>query len=133
MIDNFDEIEVLTLTDEDGKEVEFEFIGTVKLDGKEYYALVPFEDNEEGAYVVLRAEDAGNGDINLVTIEDDDEYDRVADLVEDEFFSEIDYDTVLDNNSAVRYQVVGHNYVSINYGFFHFCFLQIVFKEGIFL
>ncbi len=97
MIDNFDEIEVLTLTDEDGKEVEFEFIGTVKLDGKEYYALVPFEDNDEGAYVVLRAEDAGDGDINLVTIEDDDEYDRVADLVEDEFFSEIDYDDMKGN------------------------------------
>ena len=29
MIDNFDEIEVLTLTDEDGKEVEFEFIGKI--------------------------------------------------------------------------------------------------------
>lgn len=97
MIDNNDEIEVLALTDEDGNEVEFEFIGTVKLDGQEYYALVPLEDNDEGAYVILRAEDAGNGDVNLVTIEDDDEYDRVADLVEDEYFSEIDYDDLKGN------------------------------------
>ena len=43
------------------------------------------------------AEDAGNGDVNLVSIEDDDEYDRVADLVEDEFFSEIDYDDMKGN------------------------------------
>jgi uncharacterized protein YrzB (UPF0473 family) len=92
MVDNNNEIEVLALTDEDGSVVEFEFIGTVELDGKEYYALVPLEDNDEGAYIILRAEDAEDGDLNLVTIDDDDEYDRVADLVEDEYFSEIDYD-----------------------------------------
>jgi uncharacterized protein YrzB (UPF0473 family) len=92
MVDNNNEIEVLALTDEDGSVVEFEFIGTVELDGKEYYALVPLEDNDEGAYIILRAEDAEDGDVNLVTIDDDDEYDRVADLVEDEYFSEIDYD-----------------------------------------
>ena len=84
--------EIIQLTDEDGSVVEIEFIGTVEADGKEYYALVPLEDNEEGAYVILRAEDAGDGDVNLVTIEDDEEYDYVADLVEDEYFSEIDYD-----------------------------------------
>lgn len=91
MMDNNDR-EIIQLTDEDGSVVEFEFIGTVEADGKEYYALVPLEDNEEGAYVILRAEDAGDGDVNLVTIEDDEEYDYVADLVEDEYFSEIDYD-----------------------------------------
>ena len=92
MVDNNNEMEVLALTDEDGSIVEFEFIGTVELDGKEYYALVPLEDNDEGAYIILRAEDAEDGYLNLVTIDDDDEYDRVADLVEDEYFSEIDYD-----------------------------------------
>ena len=92
MVDNNNEMEVLALTDEDGSIVEFEFIGTVELDGKEYYALIPLEDNDEGAYIILRAEDAEDGDVNLVTIDDDDEYDRVADLVEDEYFSEIDYD-----------------------------------------
>lgn len=92
MVDNNNEMEVLALTDEDGSIVEFEFIGTVELDGKEYYALIPLEDNDEGAYIILRAEDAEGGDVNLVTIDDDDEYDRVADLVEDEYFSEIDYD-----------------------------------------
>ena len=91
MVVNFDEIEVLTLTDEDGKDVEFEFIGTVTLDGKEYYALVPFEDNDEGAYVILRAEDAGNGDVNLVSIEDDDEYEIAADAF-DEWMDEQDFD-----------------------------------------
>ncbi len=97
MVDNNNEMEVLALTDEDGSVVEFEFIGTVELDGNEYYALVPLEDNDEGAYIILRAEDAGDGEMNLVTIDDDDEYDRVADLVEDEYFSDIDYDVMNDD------------------------------------
>ena len=48
MIDNNDEIEVLTLTDEDGKDVEFEYIGTVNFKGKDYYALIPLADNDAG-------------------------------------------------------------------------------------
>ena len=94
MIDNNEEIEVLTLIDEDGKDVDFEYIGTVNFKGKEYYALIPLEDNDAGEYVILRAEDAGDGDIDLVPIDDDEEYENVADLVEDEYFSEIDYDNM---------------------------------------
>lgn len=94
---NNNDREILSLTDEDGKEIDFEYIGTVEFEGNEYYALVPLEDNDEGAYIILRAEDAGNGDVNLVSIDDDDEYDAVADLVEDEFLSEIDYDDLKEN------------------------------------
>lgn len=96
MADN-NEMEILQLTDEDGSVIDFEFLGTVEFNGNEYYALIPLQDNEEGAYVILRAEDAGNGEVNLVTIEDDEEYDQVADLIEDELFSEIDYDDMSGN------------------------------------
>lgn len=96
MADN-NEMEIIQLTDEDGSVIDFEFLGTVEFNGNEYYALVPLQDNEECAYVILRAEDAGNGEVNLVTIEDDEEYDQVADLIEDELFSEIDYDDMSGN------------------------------------
>ncbi len=88
--------EILALTDEDGSEINFEFIGAVTYNGNEYYALIPLEDNDDESYVILRAEEAEDGDINLLTIEDDEEYDAVADMVEDEFFSEIDYDELAD-------------------------------------
>ena len=100
MVDNNNEMDVITLTDEDGSPVDFEYIGTVTLDGNEYFALVPLADNDEGAYIILRAEpaeDGEEGDLNLVTIDDDEEYDRVADLVEDTFLSEIDYDDLSGN------------------------------------
>ncbi|MBQ9745621.1 MAG: DUF1292 domain-containing protein [Clostridia bacterium] len=97
MASNNNEFEVLTLTDENGSLLDFEFIGAVELDGNEYYALIPLQNNPEREYIVLRVEDAGDGEVNFIDIEDDDEFDRVADLVEDEFFSEIDYDDLKGN------------------------------------
>lgn len=83
--------DVFTLTDETGKESEFELIGTCEFEGKTYYALVPVEDNAE-EYVILRLERDDAGEEMLVTIDDDDEFDRVADYFEDELFDTVDYD-----------------------------------------
>ena len=47
--------ERITLTDEEGNETEFYVIGDLELDGKTYVAFEPCE-NEEGEYVILRAE-----------------------------------------------------------------------------
>jgi len=86
--------EVYTLTDEEGNEGEYEQIGIAEIDGHVYHALIPLDENgnESGEeYIILRTETDENGEEYLATIEDDDEFDRVADLFDDEF-SEIDYD-----------------------------------------
>ncbi len=85
-----EEVEIVTLTDEEGKETEFELIGRLTLEGKEYIALMA-EDNDE-EYLILRSEKDENGEEVFVTIEDDDEFDAVADAFDDEFMSEFDYD-----------------------------------------
>lgn len=92
MADSSYENEVVTLTDEDGTESDFELIGSIELDGNTYVALIPLEDNENGEYVVLKVEPGEDGEDMLVTIDDDDEYDKVADAFEDEFYAEFDYD-----------------------------------------
>ena len=86
--------EFYTLTDEDGNESEFELLAACEIEGVSYYALVPVEDsdNEYAEYVVLRREKDENGDNILVTIEDDEEFDRVADYFDDLLQNEIDYD-----------------------------------------
>ncbi len=83
-----------TLTDEDGNESDFELLASAEIDGVVYYALVPAEetDNEYAEYVVLRLEKDENGEDVLVTIEDDEEFDRVADFFDDELAKEVDYD-----------------------------------------
>ena len=91
-----EEFGILTLTDEeDGSESKFELIETYQADdGSIYYALAPV--NEDGSeaeeYVILKVEEEENGDVSLCTIEDDEEYDRIADVFDDLLFSEIDYD-----------------------------------------
>ena len=83
--------EIFGLTDEEGNENEFELLGSTEIEGITYLALEPVAENPEGEYVILKMEKDGDEDI-LVTIDDDDEFDRVADFFEDELFSEIDYD-----------------------------------------
>ncbi len=97
MADEIFNEEVFTLTDEEGNEKQFELLGSQELDGNTYLALVPVEDNENDEYVILKVEVAEDGEEMLVTIDDDDEFNRVADFFDDELFGEIDYDGSSDN------------------------------------
>ena len=92
MSEEFLEENVLVLEDEDGKTISFEKIGSCEIDGSEYYALVPIEDNDNSEYFILKLETDENGEPNFVTIMDDDEFDRVADYFDDTLFGEINYD-----------------------------------------
>ncbi len=85
------EQEIFTLTDEDGKESDFELIGTMEIEEAKYVALLPVEGTDD-EYVILKLVVDEDGDEVLVTIDDDDEFDAVADAFEDEFMSDIDHD-----------------------------------------
>ena len=86
-----EEVDVFTLTDEEGNEQQFEILGSIELDGNVYYAMTPVdEDTDE--YVILRVDEEDGDDVTLVTVDDDEEFDRVADEFEDKLFGEIDYD-----------------------------------------
>lgn len=83
--------EIFTLTDEEGNESEFALLGSQEIDGVTYVALIPEQDNEAGEYVILKVV-IEEGEEVLVTIDDDDEFDKVADVFDDALFSEIDHD-----------------------------------------
>ena len=91
MADEMFSEEIYTLTDDEGNENQFELLGSQEIDGNTYLALVPLEGDEE-EYVVLKVEVVENGEEMLVTIDDDDEFNRVADFFDDELFEDIDYD-----------------------------------------
>ncbi len=97
MTDNMERENIFTLTDEEGNESEFELIGELSLDDNTYLALIPL-DGDDDEYVVLKIEVDESGDELLVTIDDDDEFDRVADAFEDSFMDEIDLDEAIDND-----------------------------------
>ncbi len=97
MSENIERENIFTLTDEEGNESEFELIGELEIDDTTYLALIPLEGDED-EYVVLKVEVDENGDELLVTIDDDDEFDRVADAFEDSFMGEIDLDEAVAEN-----------------------------------
>ncbi len=80
----------VVLTDEEGVEREFDIIGTLEMEGNEYFALVAVEGDED-EYIILKAVEE-NGEEVLITIDDDDEFDRVADAFDNEMMEEIDLD-----------------------------------------
>ena len=91
MADNMERENIFTLTDEEGNESDFELLGELNIDDITYLALIPL-DGDEDEYVILKIEVDENGDELLVTIDDDDEFDKVADAFEDTFMGEIDLD-----------------------------------------
>ena len=93
-IDDESAPEIYTLTDEDGNELNFALLGTLEHEGHTYKALIPVnEDGEEESdeYVILRCGVDDDGEDILETIEDDEEFDRIADIFDDNF-ADILYD-----------------------------------------
>jgi uncharacterized protein YrzB (UPF0473 family) len=95
MNENDFEYEYYTLTDEEGNENEYELIGSVEMKGNKYFALIPIGDENESEfleYVILKSQTQDDGEEILATIDDEDEYDDVADYFDDIFAEEIDHD-----------------------------------------
>lgn len=96
MDENMMENEYFTLTDEDGNELQFEVIGQCEKNGEQYFAMIPVEEEQERnddvcEYVILKLAKEGDEEF-LVTVDDDDELDDIADYFDDIFSQEIDYD-----------------------------------------
>ena len=87
---------IITLTDENGNDIDFEVIGEADLDDVTYYAMMPLENAnaEEGLieYVLLKKETDENGEDMFVTLDDEVEFDKVAAYFDALFDSEVDYD-----------------------------------------
>ena len=93
--------EFYTLTDEEGTELEFEMIGQCEMNGVTYYAMIPADSSEDGEfyeYTILKAV-VEDGEEVLVSIDDDEEFDNVADYFDDLFSEEIDYDAAESDSS----------------------------------
>ncbi len=89
--------DIITLTDDDGKEYTFEVLDAVETDTDRYLALLPiYADpkamlDDSGELVIVKVAEE-NGEEYFCEIEDDDEYETIADAFVDrlENFFEID-------------------------------------------
>lgn len=83
--------EVIVLTDEEGNEHEFTIVQVIKVDEKDYAILVPLHGEEEEEEAVILRIDQENGEDVLIEIEDEEEFERVAEAWE-ELLDEEEYD-----------------------------------------
>lgn len=100
-MDNF-EADLLTLTDEEGVEMEFQILDTIEHEGSRYLALLPTEEaddeDENGAYYILKEEeDEDGGDPMLAEVEDEALLDELAAIFEQHFAEMYDDEEEEDN------------------------------------
>ena len=67
---NGEEISILSLTDEEGNEVELELIDSVDFEGAEYLILLPPEE-EASEIVILEVDPHDDGTENYLTVDDE--------------------------------------------------------------
>lgn len=73
---NVPEEELITLEFDDGKDVECEIMGVFDCEGKEYIALIPHDDTDD--VYLYGYKEVGDDEFELVDIESDEEFNRVA-------------------------------------------------------
>ena len=63
-----EESNILSLTDENGQEVEFEYLDSVEYEGKEYLILMPAEEVESGEIVILEVQPVDEETENYLSV-----------------------------------------------------------------
>lgn len=85
----------VTLTDDEGNDIELEYVDALEHNGTTYMAFFPVveedsedEENEEEYGLVILKSQMENGEEFLVTIDDEEEIDKVYDLFMEQMLSD---------------------------------------------
>lgn len=78
-----EEISILTLTDENGQDVDFEYLDCLEYEGKEYLVLSP--DDESGEIVILEIQPVDEEHENYLAVEDENTLDAVFGIFKEKF------------------------------------------------
>ncbi len=85
---------IVVLNDEDGNEVEFEFLDLIQYDGEDYVVLLPTEDEgeEAGEVVILKLEDTEDEEQeSYVSVEDEETLNAVFEMFKEKFKDEFNF------------------------------------------
>ena len=97
MDENMDELDnIITLNNENGEEVNFEFLDLIELDNEEYVVLLPvIEEGEEddGEVVILKLEDTDedSDEESYVSVDDEETLMKVFNIFKEKFKDEFDF------------------------------------------
>ena len=79
-----DEASVLTLTDENGQDVEFEYLDCIEYQGKEYLVLMP-TDEPSTEIVILEVEPVDEENENYLSVQDEAILNAVYDIFKEKY------------------------------------------------
>jgi len=79
-----EESSILTLTDENGEDMDFEYLDCIEYEGKEYLVLMPTEE-DSNEIVILEVEPVDEENENYLAVEDEAVLDAVYAIFKDRF------------------------------------------------
>ena len=79
-----EEVNILTLTDENGDDAEFEYLDSIEYEGKEYLVLIPVED-ESGEIVILEIEPVDEETENYLSVDDEEVLNAVFGIFKEKY------------------------------------------------
>ncbi len=92
MIEEFEnEDALITLTDDEGNEVEFEFLDVVEYDGEEYIVLIE-NDEDADEVVILKINALDEENEEYVSIDDEEVLQTVFDMFKKKYDGEINFE-----------------------------------------
>ena len=84
---------IIVLNDENGDEIEFEFLDLIEFEGEEYVVLLPHDEEEDAdEVVILKLEDTDSEDEeSYVSVDDEDTLQAVFDIFKEKFKDEFNF------------------------------------------
>ena len=85
---------IIILNDEDGNEINFEFLDLIEYDGEEYVVLLPISEEEDSdEVVILKVEDTeeDSEEGSYVSIDDEDILNAVFEIFKEKFKDEFNF------------------------------------------
>ena len=86
-----EEVSILTLTDENGADVEFEYLDCIEYEGKEYLILLPVAE-EEAEIVILEVEPVDEENENYLAVTDDTVLEAVYAIFKEKFQDVLEFE-----------------------------------------
>ena len=84
ILEQEEEMNILSLTDENGNEQNFEYLDVIEYEGKEYLFLLPVED-EASEIVILEIEPVDEETENYLAIDDMELLEKLYDMFKEKF------------------------------------------------
>lgn len=84
---------IIVLNDENGEEIEFEFLDLIEYEGEEYVVLLPHDEEEDAdEVVILKLEDTDSEDEeSYVSVEDEEVLQNVFEIFKEKFKDEFNF------------------------------------------